>query len=1216
MAITASFLANAGLLSIFSDNLNNTVTVSRNAAGNILINGGAVAVLGGTPTVANTSLIQAFGLGGNDNLALDESNGALPASQLFGGAGNDTVVGGSGNDRLFGQGDNDVILGKGGFDLLFGGSGNDTLTGGDADDQVFGEGGDDLMIWNPGDDTDLFEGGAGIDTVQVNGGNGAEVFTISANGARVRFDRIDPAPFSIDIGTSEKLVLNANGGNDLISTSGNLAALIQLTLDGGAGNDTMDGGVGNDTYVIDVATDKITDSGKDTGDTVQTGTAALHIDLTDVGFFAGIENVSFTGKEDLNATGTAVKNVLTGNDGDNVLIGNGDNDTLIGGGGGDTLVGGTGSDSMAGGTGNDVYDVDIAGDKVLENKDAGIDVVRSTINYILGANLEALVLIGTGNLNGTGNELDNAINGTDGNNILDGKQGDDILEGFGGDDTYIVDKIFVDNPDPIPDTGDKVVETEKGGHDTVKSTVTYSIAAFENVEDLTLIGGLHIDGTGNKLDNVLTGNGAFNKLDGGLGADTMKGGAGDDTYAIDDKDDKVDETGGSGLNDTAVFVMTDPLDEQAIADKFAAQLIGGVLTSKLIGGVEHYDFAKFTTDVDLNIAGDNAANRIIATKFADTLTGNGGNDTLDGGLGIDSLTGGLGNDTYVIDTLDDKIVELKNGGTDTIVSLLTDYTLKEPDGLNYNFENLTIGDDAEGGDANGTGNSAANVVRGNAFDNKLFGVGGNDTIFGGTGDDTLDGGIGNDSMVGGFGSDTYILDSKSDKVLEGPNPGINDTVIAPFDYTLGANVENLTITGTAKIATGNTSGNHIIGNDLDNVIDGKGGIDKLEGGKGDDTYIVREIPEAGVTEQADGGNDTIKTSWFDAPMPDNVENLIFTMGYHNTGIGNASDNHIVGHVVSDTLDGNAGDDTLDGGAGADVLTGGKGDDTYIVDNAKDVVVEFPGAPEGIDTIQAKMSIDLAKYENFNLEVIENVTLTGASALIATGNTLDNLLTGNTGANKLLGNAGNDTLNGGQGGDSMVGGADNDTYFVDSAADKVDETGGTGTDTVSSAITFNLTANGTSVKGELENLTLTGTGTINGTGNSFDNIIHGNDKANKLDGGGGADTITGHGGIDQIDVVNGNDTVRFESVLDGHDVIANFDGDAAGGQDTVDLDALFDSLSIAGPDRAGRVSLTPGVGTVDVSVDVSALHDGSNVITFGTLNTIDAITVGQDVLVGA
>ena len=222
------------------------ITVSRDAAGRILVNGGAIAVVGGTPTVANTSLIQVFGQGGNDVITLSEANGALPQANLFGGAGNDVLTGGSGDDQLFGQAGNDTLLGKGGFDLLFGGSENDTLTGGDADDQAFGQGGNDRMIWNPGDDTDLNEGGDGTDTVEVNGGNGAEQFTTTANGTRVRFDRLNPAPFSIDIGTSESLVLNANGGDDSFSATGNLAALIKITVDGGTGNDTLLGSNGID----------------------------------------------------------------------------------------------------------------------------------------------------------------------------------------------------------------------------------------------------------------------------------------------------------------------------------------------------------------------------------------------------------------------------------------------------------------------------------------------------------------------------------------------------------------------------------------------------------------------------------------------------------------------------------------------------------------------------------------------------------------------------------------------------------------------------------------------------------------------------------------------------------------------------------------------------------------------------------------------------------
>src|SRR5215471_10171175 len=138
MAITASFSPTAALLTEFGDSLNNTMTTSRDAAGRILVNGGAVPVLGGQATVANTTTIQAFGQDGNDTIALDESNGALPAAQLFGGDGNDGLTGGAGND------------------------------------QVFGEAGNDRMIWNPGDGTDLFEGGDGNDTAEVNGGNGAE----------------------------------------------------------------------------------------------------------------------------------------------------------------------------------------------------------------------------------------------------------------------------------------------------------------------------------------------------------------------------------------------------------------------------------------------------------------------------------------------------------------------------------------------------------------------------------------------------------------------------------------------------------------------------------------------------------------------------------------------------------------------------------------------------------------------------------------------------------------------------------------------------------------------------------------------------------------------------------------------------------------------------------------------------------------------------------
>jgi Ca2+-binding RTX toxin-like protein len=272
MAVVSSFNPSARIHTTFGDANGNAITISRNAAGTILVNGGAVPVTGGTPTVANTSLIQVFGQDGNDIITLNEANGALPAANLFGGAGNDTLTGGSGNDMLFGQSGNDTLLGKGGNDLLFGGAGNDVLTGGAGDDQVFGEAGNDRMIWNPGEGTDLFEGGDGIDTAEVNGGNGAEVFTLTANGTRVRFDRVAPAPFSLDIGTTENIVVNMNGGDDTFTAGNGLASLIALTVDGGAGNDTITGGDGADVLFGGDGDDLVT--GGRGNDTAQLGAGA------------------------------------------------------------------------------------------------------------------------------------------------------------------------------------------------------------------------------------------------------------------------------------------------------------------------------------------------------------------------------------------------------------------------------------------------------------------------------------------------------------------------------------------------------------------------------------------------------------------------------------------------------------------------------------------------------------------------------------------------------------------------------------------------------------------------------------------------------------------------------------------------------------------------------------------------------------------------------
>jgi Ca2+-binding RTX toxin-like protein len=487
LSVRASFSPGAGILSVFGDNLNNNIVVSRDAGGHILINGGAVTVTGGAPTVANTRLIQVFGQAGNDTIALDEANGVLPAAHLFGGAGDDTLTGGSGADLLFGQAGNDTLLGKAGSDLLFGGADNDVLTGGSGDDQMFGQSGDDRMIWNPGDGSDLMEGGAGNDTAENNGGNGAETFTVTANGTRVRLDRVTPAPFFLDIGTTENLVVNLNGGDDTFTASNGLAGLIHISVDGGAGNDTITGGDGNDrlfggdgddliiggrgadtalmgagddTFVWNPGDASDIVEGQDGNDTLVFNGSNLdekfelsangsRLQLTrDVGGVtmdvAGTEQVNVAA---LGGADTITVNDLSGTDVIQVNIdlasppcsstGDGAADTVI--------VKGTNDDDVIVATG-DAAGVDVQGlaagihitgaestrDRLIVNARDGDDVVEGS-----GLTADAIQLVANGD------EGNDALVGGAGNDMLNGGAGDDIL--FGGPGQNVLDGGAGDN---------------------------------------------------------------------------------------------------------------------------------------------------------------------------------------------------------------------------------------------------------------------------------------------------------------------------------------------------------------------------------------------------------------------------------------------------------------------------------------------------------------------------------------------------------------------------------------------------------------------------------------------------------------------------------------------------------------------------------------------------------------------------------------------------
>ena len=397
-----------------------------------------------------------------------------------------------------------------------------------------------------------------------------------------------------------------------------------------------------------------------------------------------------------------------------------------------------------------------------------------------------------------------------------------------------------------------------------------------------------------------------------------------------------------------------------------------------------------------------------------------------------------------------------------------------------------------------TGDEASNAIKieNGAFSGvRLNGLQGNDRLIGSSLDDILDGGEGNDILTGGFGNDTYLV-TQADRIVEDAASG-TDTVIVRENYVLTArNVENIEIRGTAAVnVTGNRLGNTIIGNRADNQINGGSGADTMIGSGGNDTYFVDNSSDK-VIERAGEGIDTVITTTnyflpYDANSPDDsVENLRAASNIGLLLVGNDNDNLIVG--------GN-GDDSIEGNDGADVFEGRGGNDTYFLDGTDDVVIER--ANGGRDKIFSASSWTLD-------DNVEDLFLIGArnDRINGTGNALDNLIVGSDSANLIDGGAGADTMRGGDGAD---------IYIVDNTGDLVEEVSFADDDgdEVRASVTFSL------YLGNVENLTLTGTANIDGTGNDLKNTIRGNTGNNRLVDIGNFDNFA-----DQLYGYAGNDTL--------------------------------------------------------------------------------------------
>lgn len=290
----------------------------------------------------------------------------------------------------------------------------------------------------------------------------------------------------------------------------------------------------------------------------------------------------------------------------------------------------------------------------------------------------------------------------------------------------------------------------------------------------------------------------------------------------------------------------------------------------------------------LDFKGTSGNDFFVGSRFDDKIDGNGGQDF---------LAGGKGNDEYTVTTSDTVILELADEGVDTVKSTAT-YA------LSGNVENLQL---LGAGHFDATGNELANRLTGNSGNNILDGRGGADI------------------MAGGGGDDTYVVDNLGDVVTEGSNAG-TDTVRSSVSFTLGANVENIVLTGSAAInATGNNLANDMTGNDAANVLNGGAGGDTMRGGRGNDTYVVDSVLDR-VVELAGQGTDTVQSSLAATTLGLNVENLVLLGRAHTKGTGNTLKNVLTGNAGNNTLSGLGGNDTLSGLGGNDTLIGGIGND--------------------------------------------------------------------------------------------------------------------------------------------------------------------------------------------------------------------------------------------------------------------------------------------------
>ncbi len=1033
-SVRGEYFPEAGSLHVFGDDSANSITISRNTTGRILINDGHAPITGGTPTVGNTLVIQVFGLESNDKILLDEKNGPLPAAQLFGGDGNDQVTGGSGNDLLFGQSGNDNLNGGGGGDLLFGGADNDVLNGGSGNDQLFGEAGDDRILWK-GDGIDIADGGTGNDVLEVSGTSGGDVFNVAANGTSVFVAKGDGLVSSINATNIEEIKISGGSGDDVFNVVGNVAALTHLTIDGGAGNDTIRGGNGNDLLIGGDGNDIIDgNQGNDTikagaGDDIVTWDPGDGNDVVDGG--AGWDRLDFNGSNaseimNISAIGSHVlfnRNIANINmDLDNVehikIRPLGGTDQIII----DDLretdvtrvtVDLSGFDGQGDGAVDDVIANGTSGNNTITLRSVGtaieVDRFGATVRVENGEiGRDHVVVRGLGgedNIDASGvaaSLVGIVLDGGDGNDTLHGGAGNDTLLGGNDDDTFLWHQ---GDGDDMADGGSGndvlVVEGTMGG-DVINVAANGIGSVFiakdgqpgsviaTNVEEIKIIGE-----AGNDVINV-TGNVAAAghlTIDGGAGNDTINGGNGNDLLIGGDGNDIVDGNQGNDIvklgtgND---WFLWDPGDGNDVIDGGSGNdsiRFAGSNASEIINLGTNGDHALLTRNI-ANIAMD------IDNVENMTIRALGGTDIITIGdmrsSELHHVTVDLGGFDGQGDGAVDEVNVTGSAENDSMRFEMVDGVLEAVGrGVRVRVENAEIGTDHFA----------------------LRGLDGNDTLEAkgvpaGTIGLILDGGNGNDTLHGGAGNDTLLGGNDDDRILWRQGDG-NDVAdggsgfdILAVDGTAGNDSFQVTANGNGVLVTKEAGAQGSI--NVTNVEE-----ITITGGAGNDTFSVTGNVAAltHVTLDGGGGNDVI-----------------------NGGNGN---DLLIGGDGNDIIDGNQGNDTVLMGAGNDIFTWDPGDGSDVVDGGSGTdSLRFNGSNAGEEIVLlasgdhaslfrniANIAMDIDNVEEMTIRTLGGVDRVDIRDMRATDVrqvTVD--LAGNDGQGdgaadevNILGSVGNDTM---------------------------------------------------------------------------------------------------------------------------------------------------------------------------------------------------------------